>query len=329
MSTKGPFDQDSFSSLFFGEARKPKSFLETLVDMGSPRGLTMPVPSLPSSGLADLFGPPSTCSAIPGAFPAPLTPRAEISGPNLDLPALPRQVPRLRATSQLRPDLESDVKKIFRERWSKRDGQVVPEPVNLTLGNDAVELDATVLYADLSDSTKLVDSYSAQFAAEIYKTYLAAAARIVKHEGGTITAYDGDRVMAVFIGKSKNTSAVRAAFKINGAVWDIIKPSLKAQYPSAAYDLKHVVGIDTSKLFVSRIGVRNDNDLVWVGRAANYAAKLSSLSNEFAIYVTYSIYDNMHESVKLSGNHANMWQERVWTTMGNMRIYGTTWKFGV
>jgi class 3 adenylate cyclase len=182
----------------------------------------------------------------------------------------------------------------------------------------------------MSGSTRLVDNYKAKFAAEIYKTYLACAARIVKDQGGAITAYDGDRIMAVYIGSSKNTNAVKAAFRINGVVWDIIKPALKAQYPQSNYELKHVIGVDTSKLFVCRIGVRNDNDLVWVGRAANYAAKLSALSDEFAIYITSSVYDQMNEAVKCGGvNKENMWTARRWTAMNDMSIYVSTWKFSV
>jgi class 3 adenylate cyclase len=230
----------------------------------------------------------------------------------------------------LKEDLETAVKKTFKDVWTERDGEVVPEPKDLKLGNDGVNLEATVLYADMSGSTKLVDNYKAQFAAEIYKTYLACAARIVKDQGGVITAYDGDRLMAVFIGNTKNTNAVKTAFRINGAVWDIIKPALSAQYPNSDYKLKHIVGVDTSKILVSRIGVRNDNDLVWVGRAANYAAKLSSLSDDFTIYITSDVYDKMNDDVKFGGpTKENMWSARRWTAMNNMSIYASTWKFGV
>jgi class 3 adenylate cyclase len=122
---------------------------------------------------------------------------------------------------------------------------------------------------------------------------------------------------------------VRSAFKINGAVWDVIKPALRAQYPDSEYDLRHVIGVDTSSLFVSRIGVRNDNDLAWVGCAANYAAKLSSLSNDAAIRITNSVYDIMNDEVKFGPNNVNMWEERVWKDMNNMRIYRSSWKFGL
>lgn len=62
----------------------------------------------------------------------------------------------------LKDDLLTEVKKIFRGSWSERKGQVVPEPQNLLLGNDGVSLDATVLYADMNGSTKLVDSFHAR-----------------------------------------------------------------------------------------------------------------------------------------------------------------------
>src|SRR5258708_5088647 len=171
-------------------------------------------------------------------------------------------------------ELVKEVAAIFKASWDMRDGTVVPADNSLKLGNDAVQLDATVLYADLADSTKLVDSHKATFAAEIYKTFLHCAAKIIRQEGGAITAYDGDRIMAVFIGNVKNTSAVRTAMKINSAVIQIIDPAMQSQYPGEAYRLKHVVGIDSSKLFVAKTGVRGAHDLVWVGKAGNYAAKL-------------------------------------------------------
>lgn len=127
----------------------------------------------------------------------------------------------------LRNDLETEVQRIFRSLWSERDGQVVPEAENLKLGNDAVKLTATVLYADMADSTKLVDGYTPQFAAEIYKSFLHCAAKIVRAEGGVITAYDGDRLMAVFIGNMKNTSAARSALSLTGSFVTLSIPPSK------------------------------------------------------------------------------------------------------
>ena len=78
-------------------------------------------------------------------------------------------------------DLNSEVRKILRERWTTRSGRVVPEPEDLALGNDAVILDGTVLYADLDGSTELVNTKKPEFAAEIYKSFLAL--RSEDHQG--------------------------------------------------------------------------------------------------------------------------------------------------
>jgi len=228
----------------------------------------------------------------------------------------------------LKDDLTAEVRATFASQWEVQTTMSVPAPEDLRLNaNHAKDLEtAAVLYADLDGSTSMVDDYDWRFSAEVYKSYLRCAAEVIRSESGSITAYDGDRIMAVFTGSSKNTSAVRCALKINYAVCEIIRPALNAQYPSADFTLKHVVGIDVSQLRTARIGIRGDNDLVWVGRAANYAAKLTALSDK-AIWITKAVYDQMNQDVKYS-NGTDMWEPRYWTSMNSMPIYCSTywWK---
>lgn len=228
----------------------------------------------------------------------------------------------------LKDDLNSEVNKIFKSAWTERAGQVVPTDESLGLGNDAVKLNATVLYADLADSTVLVDTYNPAFAAEIYKSFLHCAAKIIRANGGAITAYDGDRVMAVYIGDTKNTSAAKTSMQLQWAVNNIVQPALRGQYPSSDFKLKHVVGIDTSDLFVARTGIRGSNDLVWVGRAANYAAKLSSLSDAYSKYITQEVYDRLREELKTSQGR-NMWEPTRWDSFDGRTIYRSTWGWRV
>lgn len=225
----------------------------------------------------------------------------------------------------LKDELEKHVSAVYRAKWEERDGNVVPGDDSLTLANDAVKLKATVLYADLADSTKLVDSQAAFFSAEIYKTFLHCAAKIVRSEDGAITAYDGDRLMAVYIGDLKNTRAVRSALKIQYAVYNIINPAQQAIYTKIGFTMKHVVGVDTSELFVAKTGVRGANDLVWVGRAANYAAKLSSLPNSYSTYITKEVYGAMIDDLKTSGDARAMWEAVRWNTFDDRIIYRSNW----
>ncbi len=224
----------------------------------------------------------------------------------------------------LKDDLAGEVKDTFSKAWEVQKTDSVPAPQDLRLNaNHAKDLEkATVLYADLDGSTDMVNRYKWEFSAEIYKTVLRCASQIIRSEGGSITAYDGDRVMAIFTGSTKNTDAVRCAMKINFAVQEIIQPAINAQYKTD-FKLAHVVGIDTSQLRTARIGVRGDNDLVWIGRAANYAAKLTNESGK-PTWITKAVYDNMRDEVKYHDGQ-DMWQRSYWTSMNNIEIYSSTY----
>jgi class 3 adenylate cyclase len=231
----------------------------------------------------------------------------------------------------LKDDLQTRAAEIFSQRWTTRDGTVVPDDTSIKLSNDAVKLNGTILYADLADSTKLVDGYKPFFAAEIYKAFLHCAGRIITSEGGTITAYDGDRIMAVFIGDSKNSTAARTALKINWVAKHLIQPAVKKQYPSSTFVLRHVCGIDTSSLWVAKTGIRGANDLVWVGRAANYAAKLAALDDAKPTWITKAVYDVLAAPSKKAdnGKGADMWVKHAWKAMNNMEIYASTYHWSI
>lgn len=227
----------------------------------------------------------------------------------------------------LADDLKKWVGETFIAEWEVQETTGVPNPEDLRLNsNHAKDLNAaTVLYADLDGSTDMVNTKKWEFSAQIYKTFLKCASDIARNEGGVITAYDGDRVMAVFTGDSKNTSAARCALKINSAVLDIIQPSIAKKW-TTDFVLRHVVGIDTSRLRTARIGVRGDNDLVWIGRAANYAAKLTNLAGK-PTRITADVYNMLADELKYT-NGVDMWVPEYWDGMG-IWTYTSTWKWAV
>ncbi|MCB4811713.1 adenylate/guanylate cyclase domain-containing protein [Methylovorus menthalis] len=225
----------------------------------------------------------------------------------------------------LRDNLINFVKSIVLDTWNEDLARVVPTPTSLVLnGNDAKYLpDAVVLYADIDNSTEMVELYPWNFCAEVYKNYLHCASQIIKSEGGVITAYDGDRVMAIYVGDNRDTRAVRTAMKISSAVKNIINIETEKIYESG-FKLRHKVGIDRSDLRAARVGVKGDNDIVWIGTAANTAAKLCAL-NEKTIYITEKVYKAMDEETKLLGT-IPMWEKITWN--GRV-IYRTTYSWKI
>lgn len=231
----------------------------------------------------------------------------------------------------LNTDLTAYVKETFRAAWEERNGRDVPEPKDVALGNVAVNFDrATVIYADLSGSTNLVDTKQWWFAAEVYKNFLYCAARIITDNSGVITAYDGDRIMGVFVGDKQSPNAARCALKINYATKNIINPAIKEKHPTLDFQVKHVVGIDSSQIRVAKTGVRGDTDLVWVGRAANYAAKLTEQPEAYATWITKSVFSNLDQSTWYGGEPQKiMWSKTSWDKMANLEIYCSDWTWAI
>ncbi len=227
-------------------------------------------------------------------------------------------------------EIQEEVKEIFQTKWERRDGNAVPEPDDVQLGNDAVCFDGTVLYADLADSTALVKGFKDYFAAEVYKAYLVSACRLIRLNDGVITAFDGDRVMAVFIGDLKNSSAAKTALMINYVVKEVINKSIKEQYPKTEFQMQQVVGIDTGKLFIARTGIRGSNDLVWVGRAANFAAKLCALrEGSYTSFITEDVFNALSDTSKNGGNPKRcMWEKVLWTSQG-INVYRSSWHWKI
>lgn len=226
----------------------------------------------------------------------------------------------------LNDELTTYVDQVFTDEWERRVGQKVPSPEDLALKNEAVELDATVLYADLAGSTVMVKGKHDWVAADVYKSYLYCAAKIIRANGGSITAYDGDRVMGVFIGGTKNSSAAKSGLQINWATKNIVTARYKKKFPKTTFEVKQRVGIDTSKLFIARTGIRGSNDLVWVGNAANNAAKMAALPTTYPTYVTADVYNMFKNWAKLGGKDKD---RNMWTNLGTddlgYQLYGSNW----
>lgn len=209
----------------------------------------------------------------------------------------------------LQSDIEETTTTLIHTSWDIRDGQLVPTTDTVALKDGAVRLTATYLYADMANSTDLAQSVKDDIVAKVIRTYLNAATRCMKHFGGEVRSFDGDRVMAIFVGSNKNTSSLKAAFALEWAVTKIIRGKLESQYPKslAEWTMRQGVGIATGQALLVRGGVRGDNDLVSIGDAPNIAAKLSEIRNGYPIHVTDEVHDNSHESIRKRLDGSDYW----------------------
>lgn len=201
----------------------------------------------------------------------------------------------------------------------------MPAATDLKLSNDAVSFEkATILYADLDGSTGLVATKKWQFAGEVYKTFLYAASRLIRRHGGTIVSYDGDRVMGIFISQTQCNDAVSCAMEINYAVKNIVQAELAKGWRTD-FKIRHVIGIDISEMRAARTGVRGDNDIVWIGNAANLAAKLTALNADQPTWITKRVHDRLKDNQKVGSNGENIWKSWSWSQHNQEPIFSTTY----
>ena len=223
----------------------------------------------------------------------------------------------------LKEELTTYIGNTFGSAWTITDGRQVPSPESaIGLGNDAVKISATILYADLADSTGLVKNHEKSFATEIYKSYVYAAAKLIRDSGGSVTSYDGDRVMGVFMGASNWSTASRVALKIQGAVVDIVRPAMKKAWPDKTFKIAQKCGVAYSEIWVANTGIRGNNDYVWVGRGANDAAKMAALDLGYTTYISGAIFDVLSDSLKKNSAGGPVWHDLGSGALG-YKIWGS------
>lgn len=220
----------------------------------------------------------------------------------------------------LKEDLAKAVDTIFATKLEEREGRVVPRTEDVR-DNQAVKLNATFLYADLAGSARIAAVCPWETTAKIIRAYLACATRIVRAYKGEIRSFDGDRVMGVFIGNSPNSDAADCARQIFWATENVIQPKAKAAFASVKNNdlvIRQACGIDTGDSRAVRAGIRDNADLIWIGKAPSFAAKLSDM-REFphCTFISTRTHAKLRAASK-TPNGLQIWEART-ATIGNVK----------
>jgi adenylate cyclase len=215
--------------------------------------------------------------------------------------------------------LTKEVHRIFDTKWDARNGTVLPEPENVTLSGGAVRVTATFLYADLAGSSLLAQYCPWETTAKIIRAYLDISTRLIRAYGGQVRSFDGDRVMGIFKTDTPNIHAVKCAREIDWMVHNVLNPKAKT-YNSIKNNnivIKHCVGVDTSEAVAVRAGISGNNDLIWIGKAPSFAAKLSDIRKyPYEVYISKECYDKIGASNQ-SPDGKNIWVAETFEYAGS------------
>jgi len=153
---------------------------------------------------------------------------------------------------------------------------------NLDAKTQACKLiDTCVLYIDIRRSTELSITHKPQTVAKLYSAFVRAMTKCARHYGGHVRGIIGDRVMVIFDCEGCFVNAVNCAILMNSAAKYVINKHFTRN------EVQCGIGIDTGKMLVTKTGFRrrgveqhNYKNLVWLGRPANVASKLTDIANK-------------------------------------------------
>lgn len=229
-------------------------------------------------------------------------------------------------------DHESHLRSLLSKNFDTRVGRKVPTTGTIDLSNEGVYLDAVYLYADMADSSGMARRFQREIAARITQAYLATVTRVLRFHGGEVRSFDGDRVMAIFIGDDAPDKAARAALEIRWAVDNIVHARLDLwldPYFESSWKISHRTGIDVGEAFIIRGGVRDNNDLASIGNFPNIAAKLSDIKGS-RTWITDRLWSKMGYDTCFSfkdGTSKRMWSDPVTRDVGgrNVTVRSSSW----
>lgn len=226
-------------------------------------------------------------------------------------------------------DLEADVEDVFGTKFEERDGRKIPSSEDVSLSHGAVKVEATFLYADLAGSSAIAAACPWDTTAKILRAYLRCATRLMRAYGGEIRSFDGDRVMAVFMGDSMRSYAADCAREIYWTTENIIRVRARERFASIRKNeikIHQACGIDAGTVRAVRAGIRNSNDLIWIGRAPSLAAKLSDIrAFPHCTFITKAVYDRLRESSKFPDGKT-IWESSSLAFAGTSEpIYRSNW----
>lgn len=167
---------------------------------------------------------------------------------------------------------------------------------NLDQGYQRCKLiETAVLYIDIRRSTELSLEHEPEVVAKLYSGFVRAMTRCAGEHNGHVRGIIGDRVMVLFNPATAFVDAVRTAILMNSVVQYVLNPYFNAG------EIACGIGIDYGRMLATKTGIirrgveqSNYRSLVWLGRPANVASKLTDQANKESSSTRKFVKEHFH-----------------------------------
>ena len=156
--------------------------------------------------------------------------------------------------------------------------------------------EATIIFIDIRDFTKLADQLDPEKATEIINNIFAPIVGIIDKYGGSINKFLGDGLMAVFgtpfSHEDDPERAARASLKIMNSIDENEKIKIGNQVKS----LKARIGINTGLCISGEIGSNSRKEFTVIGDTVNLASRLQANATPGKILIGEKTFQRINDN---------------------------------
>ena len=158
-----------------------------------------------------------------------------------------------------------------------------------------VELDATILFADLRGYTSLSQSQSSGAIARLLDAFYDVCGEAIWEHDGIINKTMGDAVLAIFnfpIKREDHAAHAFAAARMIQELWRARREQLSQAFGAEAATIGVGIGLDTGKVNFGEFG-RTHHDLTAIGTVVNVASRAQSAAAADQILMTAAVREKV------------------------------------
>ena len=175
--------------------------------------------------------------------------------------------------------------------------QLISDPRALNLGGETKEI--SIIFADIRGYTRLSESMAPEQMMNLLNKYMEIMGKAIWDEEGTLTAFIGDALMAIFNAplpqEDHALRAVRAAWKMRLAVQEYQRTLPQQQHISFGF------GVNTGIAVVGNLGSEGRmQNYTAIGDSVNVAARLQSNVSDNNILLNHSTFVRVRQHVIVS-----------------------------
>lgn len=146
-----------------------------------------------------------------------------------------------------------------------------------------IERNATVLFVDIAGFTKMTEKKGARETVSTLNAYFNVATKITGENGGIVTQFQGDAILAVFNVPNETDNHAERAMKTATALLDTVSTE-----KFAGESLRIRIGINSGPVVAGIVGGGGREGYTVHGNTVNLAARLESLNKRYGTPILVS-----------------------------------------